>query len=1487
MPEAGGPTTQSGVYYQNTITALYLGQLLGGGPATGRAVVEVRAEAPESVDDTVVRYADGGRKYIQAKESLASGDVWRKLWSDFHEQRSCGDFDAVRDLLALVLGEPSGRANDLRDMARRSTGATNEREWLNSLNADQHDLATNVERALPSGATMADVFAIFGRLRIEVRTIEDLESERAALLLPETTKERGELLRVLRDAVQRHARHREPFTRETLERELRETDSDFKVLATATVATLREAVHAAGSVLRSQKRGIGPSGIHVVRRASAELLAWLHGGESANAIAMVTDDAGRGKSVVMADVLDALEAEGTVVLGIKADAQLSAVRNATDIQHALHLPDSLERVLAALGGSDSLVLLIDQVDALSHNLAHDAQTLDAVLDAAARARRLRNIRIVLSCRAFDRATDRRLRGLDVKKEVKVGDFTEDEVRTVFQSVGIELTRLTPATNALLRTPLHLELFVWLKTVGGRPEDSAPSMLQDLYCALLTDVALAIGGDAPTVSARSAFLDAMTAYMASHQRVSIPMSHFADLDPDGRTGAWLASHGIINVSNGAITFLHQTFFDYLFARRFVDGGRSLVEHLQRGPQALRQRTELVQILTYARSTVPTTYIQWLAAIWSDTSLRPHLRRLVRRWFAILRAPKREDVAWAVARLRDPVDRIAMVQTLHGNGAWVRPLTPVLRELLSQTEDAIVDAAVTYLASVATEAPGGVADLVIPHVGDPAWAERAWRIVNWTHHWTVESTLFFERVIAAYPPQGFSHFFGFKEMVDRDPRAFARIAAALLASSIARSDKRDATVFSSLSHAFDELAQTDFDEALDVLSHRDAIAFVSAVLPVYLDAIRETPASNKPEMFFGYDYFAFAWREALHRTQDEIVGGLIDSLCMMAVSDPADFDARMQSLTATPAASAQWIAGSVYARLSDRADQAIRFLLADRRRLHLGKALEITMIVIRAAVPVAALTVVADLERVVLAYEGYRDAKKVKDLQWTGLEQYMLLAQFPTDRLSPAGKRRLGELRRKFPDVTTAPEERAPSNVMVWESPPIAPERAAKMSDDDWLRAIGKHRNDDGMLERSPRRLADILKEQAKADPARFESLLDRFADDTPLVYVEALVQALAEPPRTLVDAVIRAIRKFGPVADLSLRRMIAWALEKHPKEIPPDVLDLLEGWVHDPTLDTPHDAESLDYLNPDRGAAFLALMYALRAAGTVHARERRWSLYEFVASDGAAFLRTAAIEELRYELFDDEERALDLFSLLIGADASVLAGHYVDEFVRLALGRSPSRVLPVVRTAWGSPDEKVRERAAFLATIAAVSPAAVTGADLKSARKLVVTILASRDNRSRAAVTRVLARNIDSPAASYSFDTLATLLCDTSDEVRKNIAEVFRDDVASSLVARRGFLSRYASSPAIVEAQHALEDFLLEHLAHDAVFGLDLIERALPMLDTAVSPRFGDDLIRYVLRVLTSPLLDGVFERRAMDVFDALDERYGYMTSHLLAEWDRP
>ena len=121
MPERGGPTAQSGILYQNSITALYLGRLCDTNERlSADQVVRVRVEAPESVHDTVVSFADRHTAYVQAKERVDVGDAaWQKLWRDFAAQYQRSTFARTRDQLRLHVGEPRDEHVALRELADR------------------------------------------------------------------------------------------------------------------------------------------------------------------------------------------------------------------------------------------------------------------------------------------------------------------------------------------------------------------------------------------------------------------------------------------------------------------------------------------------------------------------------------------------------------------------------------------------------------------------------------------------------------------------------------------------------------------------------------------------------------------------------------------------------------------------------------------------------------------------------------------------------------------------------------------------------------------------------------------------------------------------------------------------------------------------------------------------------------------------------------------------------------------------------------------------------------------------------------------------------------------------------------------------------------------------------------------------------------------------------------------------------------------------
>jgi hypothetical protein len=122
VAERGGASTQDGIFYQNTVAARYLADLLELTQLPPRErVLEVRVEAPSDVDDVVVRFADGHRDWLQAKIRIqASGDAWNSLWYNLAAQAQSPEFGS-EDRLVIVLGDPDDTARALRGLCDQAS----------------------------------------------------------------------------------------------------------------------------------------------------------------------------------------------------------------------------------------------------------------------------------------------------------------------------------------------------------------------------------------------------------------------------------------------------------------------------------------------------------------------------------------------------------------------------------------------------------------------------------------------------------------------------------------------------------------------------------------------------------------------------------------------------------------------------------------------------------------------------------------------------------------------------------------------------------------------------------------------------------------------------------------------------------------------------------------------------------------------------------------------------------------------------------------------------------------------------------------------------------------------------------------------------------------------------------------------------------------------------------------------------------------------
>lgn len=1489
MTERGGPTTQSGILFQNSVTSLCFGRMLDptARPAS-QTIVCVRAEAPTSVDDTVVTFQDRHREFIQSKEAITE-KAWQELWSDVAAELSSTSFNRDLDRIVLVFGESPPRVAHLRGAAERALGSTDISEWYERLTAAQGAVVREVAALTGFAERSPDLFTLFRILKVQFFTREAIEHDLVPHWIPASTLSMTTLFRLLRDRVGGDARIRAELRPADLLTWLADENPAFRLTAVSD-ADIARAATSSSAPLTNYRGTFGDTGQHLARPVVQQLREWLCSTESEGTIAMLLDEAGAGKSVVMGDLLHLLATDAVSTLAMKADLQLSAVKSADDIQQRLQLPDSVERVVERLSHTGPVVVIVDQIDALSLTLAHDARTLDTVLDLVARLTLIPQTRLLISCRTFDRSNDARLRKLETKKEFRSTELTDAEITQVLNHAGIELAALTENTRKLLRLPLHLDLY--LLASAGRGEH--PATLQDLYAALLRNVAFRNGSALPPLAARAAALKELTVAMYERQRTSVPATFFVERGGDALhvAATWLASEGILLQTDTGWAFRHQTLFDYLFARDFVDSGRSLIEHLRATSQGLDSRTALIQVLSYQRGTDAARYLTELDSIWRAQDIRFHLRQLLMRWFGTLPDPTPDEVRWARRLLTNGETSRHFLTAARGNAAWFRALIPELQALLQSDDDAVM-AVLRFFIHVTAPCQRELVSIMRPYITQgEEWRERCRVLLSYFREWRDPSAIeFFDELIqaGAVLPE---HFMDFKDMARLDAHRTAAAVLRLLNRQLDLIAAAGTSGSTDVIHSLRIFEQTDLDEALDIVADNAPVTWLDGAISWLERALSFSSLGYENGHTFQNDSLAI-WS---NNFQDDIEMNLqrsvLRALIVLGEQDAAEFHRLISRLERIHFLTAQIVAAQAYTNLARRYPaEACNFLLGDPRRLWLGSGSAIhTRRLIAAVFPDVSQTMRHSIETAIAQHIAFEFDDPTRARQLAGLEHFYLLSAIPHDFISADSRRRYQELLRKFPEVNISLEDDGFGIQVLAEHSPIEPPRAQKMRDDDWLRAMRKYSDPEPAWQdlASPRALAELLKEEAKKDPQRFAALAGRLPDDVQDLYIDDLIDGLAESEITFA-AVVNLIRRFATQPNRNLVRTTARAMRKRPRDVPSDIVELLESWVRDEALDDQHSLATLDYLNTRRGSAFLALCHALRTQGGESGTARRWALYEYVATSGTNALRAAVIEQLLYDLHGQRNDALDMFERVMhGHVPTLFDAHHLPRFLHAAIWKTFGRVQPTIFDLVASEKENHRELGSKLIVIAAITPSALSNDELALVRGVVTALLERDLPHHKPAMTRILAHNVDDREADYCFEQLSRLFPDPDARVRAGIAEVFGRMTATHLLARREWLTAYAESPSLPSGIREFAEYLLNHGASHVETALDLIHMALAN-DHPDEQRHwfdGRDFIRFVLSVDNDPTIAPALKRRAMDVFDQLMEQYGTLAESMLTEWDR-
>ncbi|MGZ3837520.1 MAG: AAA family ATPase, partial [Flavisolibacter sp.] len=220
---------------------------------------------------------------------------------------------------------------------------------------------------------------------------------------------------------------------------------------------------------------------HITRKETTELFNWiktpLPSAKDEDKILLLTGNAGYGKSVILRDLFEALRGENIPVLGIKADRY--PVSSVKELEEKLYLKNNIYGQLQSLSSQfEKVVVLIDQIDALSQTLSSQREALSAYRLFINAIKEIDNVRIIISVRTFDLNYDPDLQFYKSQKIVPVALLNEEEVNGVLSNLNLDPSTVSSSLKVLLKTPNHLNVFCKIFKPGYAIESI--KTVQDLY-----------------------------------------------------------------------------------------------------------------------------------------------------------------------------------------------------------------------------------------------------------------------------------------------------------------------------------------------------------------------------------------------------------------------------------------------------------------------------------------------------------------------------------------------------------------------------------------------------------------------------------------------------------------------------------------------------------------------------------------------------------------------------------------------------------------------------------------------------------------------------------------------------------------------------------------------------------------------------------------------------------------------------------------------
>lgn len=462
-------------------------------------------------------------------------------------------------------------------------------------------------------------------------------------------------------------------------------------------------------------------------------------------IKLLVGNAGMGKSVVVKQVIQRLETDGIKCFAIKADRLDFLPEQAPNEQL-----ESFTNTFSSLISEKKAVLVVDQIDALSQYITKDRSKLDnmmALIRQFSSNDKLRNVRIIVSCRSFDLEFDPKLSELNDASKIILEPLSKLEVENLLSQLHEGLyNKMEENTIAILRTPQHLNIFC--KVYAGNKHKQYAS-ITDLYDELWRQ----------TINLATACIDKDVAEQVLYE-LAQKICNEETLSPQWeyetksfKEASYLVSQGLIKVTGNKASFFHQSMYDYVFARYYTKEGGSFFRDLlaEKKHQGLFVRSTINLVLDYERAKNVKQYKEDVKTILFSGKIRPHIQ-LMLLWAMANRVDILPSEKKNVKDLYEQ-NRLLFYSFIRrtSNKEWYQIITPLIAKEIKTMKigDAVYENVYGYLWNHVQTSTEGVFKLVDSIKDEKTRYAIAKNILHATHNFTSDIVTKWYKVLCDTP------------------------------------------------------------------------------------------------------------------------------------------------------------------------------------------------------------------------------------------------------------------------------------------------------------------------------------------------------------------------------------------------------------------------------------------------------------------------------------------------------------------------------------------------------------------------------------------------------------------------------------------------------------------------------------------------------------------------------------------------------------------